>query len=87
MASRAPRKHLSVRIPAHLEEFLREQGRKHDGGFSALVEDALTLGAVAHGYQPAATSPAFIAFAETISGMVIERMEEKGLVGKTQGDD
>lgn len=79
---RTAKKHLSVRIPADLEEFLREKGGEHPGGFSGIVEDALTIGAVAHGYQPTASSPAFIAFAETISALVIERMEEKGLVPK-----
>lgn len=87
MASRAPRKHLSVRIPADLEEFLREKGAKTPGGFSAIVEDALTLGAVAHGYEPKVATPAFIAFAEIVSGLVIERMEEKGMVSKAQAND
>lgn len=79
---RSPKKHLSIRIGLPLDEFLREKGSEHPGGFSGFVEELIEFGAIAHGYQPAADNTAYRAFADTIATVVLERMEEKGMLPK-----
>lgn len=77
-ARRSPKKHLSVRIPADLDAFLREKGEEHAGGFNGLIEDVLTVGAAAaYGYEPQVLTPAAVTFAEAVASIVLERMEEK----------
>lgn len=67
----------SMRFPAPLVEFLREQGNKHPKGLTGFFEDCLVIGACAHGFKPEYPSPLFDAFAETISSMVAEKLKSK----------
>lgn len=76
------RKQLSIRIAPELEKFLREKGSEYPTGFNGVAEDCLEIGAVAHGYQPPSLSDSFVAFAEMVSKLTVERMKEEGLVAK-----
>lgn len=81
---RAKKAPLSLRVAPELDKFLREKSAKEKRDFTAVVEDALTIGAITYGYEPPTPSGDITRFAEVIAGMVIDHLEKKRAAG--QGD-
>lgn len=81
-SGRTRKSHISVRVPPRLEEFLREKGDEHPRKLTGLIEDYLTFAAIANGYNPEAGSPMFDRLADALAGIMIERLENKGVIPK-----